>query len=225
MISMIARIVLTVLLAWYMIRQVRKPSRWIGQGIAWVMNRSHAALTDWGLGHVTIGERFTVLDVGCGGGRTIETLSEMAPSGKIFGVDYASGSVAASRRRNAALIAAGRVDIRRASVSQLPFENDTFDLVTAVETQYYWPDPANDMRGILRVLKPGGTFLVIAESYAGGRFDRLQRPVMALIGSSHFNLDQQRQLFSSAGFIDVQVFEEPKHGWMCAVGRKSPVSS
>lgn len=56
----------------------------------------------------------------------------------------------------------GRVEIQKASVSQLPFSDNKFDLVTAVETQYYWPDLDKDMEEILRVLKPGGTLIVIA---------------------------------------------------------------
>ena len=56
------------------------------------------------------------------------------------------------RQTNKKLIEAGRAEIHQASVSKLPFPNDQFDLVTAVETQYYWPDLVNDMREILRVL-------------------------------------------------------------------------
>ena len=52
---------------------------------------------------------------------------------------------AVSRRENARRIAGGRVAIERASVSKLPFPDDRFDLVTAVETQYYWPDLPGDM--------------------------------------------------------------------------------
>jgi ubiquinone/menaquinone biosynthesis C-methylase UbiE len=80
----------------------------------------------------------------------------------VYAVDYAEGSIAVSRAKNAQLIEAGRVKIRQASVSDLPFPEDKFDLVTAVETQYYWPDLMNDMREILRVLRPGGKLVVIA---------------------------------------------------------------
>ena len=181
---------------------------------------SHSRLTDWGLKHVQIEEGFTILDVGCGGGRTIEKLAALATKGVVYGVDYAKGSVAASRARNAALIQAGRVEIRQASVSQLPFPENQFDLVTAVETQYYWADLVKDMREILRVLKPGGTLLVIAESYKNGAYNALQRPVMKLLRSSNLGVDDHRELFSTAGYTDVQTFEEPAKGWFCGMGRK-----
>jgi len=188
------------------------------------MNNSHSSLTDWGLTHVRIEQDFSILDVGCGGGRTMQKLAALAPEGKIFGVDYSASSVSVARGKNAQLIKAGRVEVQRASVSQLPFPENKFDLVTAVETQYYWPDLVNDMQEILRVLKPGGVLIVIAESYKGAKFDIVQRPVMKLLRSTIMSLTEQQELFVKAGYADVRTYEEPKKGWMCATGRKSVIS-
>ena len=204
----------------YMMRQVRKPSKWTGRWIVSGMNKRHSSLTDWGLSHVQIEERFTILDVGCGGGRTASKLAAIAVAGTVEGVDYSEGSVAASRAYNAGLIAAERVAIVKASVSQLPFEENKFDLVTAVETQYYWPNLTGDMREILRVLKPGGKLVVIAESYKGGRMDFIEGPLMRLLGSSRLGPTDQRQLFSGCGYTDVEVSEDRKKGWICAIGTK-----
>jgi 2-polyprenyl-3-methyl-5-hydroxy-6-metoxy-1,4-benzoquinol methylase len=121
------------------VNQVRKPTKWIGRFVLWMMNFSHSSLTDWGLTHVRIEGHFTILDVGCGGGRTIQKLAATATKGMIYGVDYAEGSVIASRAKNARSIQSGQVEVRQASVSRLPFPEGQFDLVTAVETQYYWP--------------------------------------------------------------------------------------
>jgi len=204
----------------YLLNQARKPTRWVGRLFLWVMNMSHSGVTDWGLEHVLIEHRFTILDVGCGGGRTIQKLAAIASEGRVYGIDYAEGSVAASRRKNAQLIKAGCVEIRKASVSQLPFPDDKFDLVTAVETQYYWPDLVNDMREILRVLKPGGTLIIIAESYKGGKYDKLQALGMRLLRSTRLSVDGHREVFSTAGYTDVQTFEKRDKGWVCAMGRK-----
>ena len=132
----------------------------------------------------------------------------------------AAGSIAASRSYNAQLIRAGRVEIQKASVSQLPFPDDTFDVVTAIETQYYWPDLQRDMREVLRVLKPSGRLLVIAEMYKGGKYDWLKWPVMWLLRSSHLSVSDQRALFESAGYAKLEIFEERKHGWLCAMAAK-----
>jgi len=73
--------------AFYVLNQVRKPTRWVGRLFLWIMNSSHSRVTDWGLKHVRIEKGFTILDVGCGGGRTIQKLAALAPEGVIDGID------------------------------------------------------------------------------------------------------------------------------------------
>lgn len=204
----------------YVLHQARKPSKWFGRFFLRAMNEGHSSMTDWGLAHVAIQTHFTILDVGCGGGRTVEKLAALAPDGMVCGIDYADGSIAASRMHNDHLIKAGRVVIENASVSQLPFPDHHFDLLTAVETQYYWPDLPGDMREILRVLKPGGKLLVIAETYKGGKYDKLKWPVMWLLRSSHLSVSDHRGLFLAAGYTDVEIFEEHNKGWICGMAQK-----
>ena len=208
-------------IAAYSLYQVRKPSRWFGRFFLFMMNRSHSRLTDWGLKHVQIQNNFIILDVGCGGGRTIQKLAILAPGGKIYGIDYAAGSLAASRSLNAGLIRSGRVEITRASVSALPFPENMFDLVTAVETQYYWPDLGHDMQEIRRVLKPGGTLVIVAETYKGGAYASLQRPIMKLLKTSYLSVADHRELFSKTGYSHVETYEEHSKGWFCGLGRKA----
>lgn len=221
MIRQILTSIVAVIVAVQLIRQVRKPNRGVGRFFVWMMNHTHSALTDWGLQHVTVERDFQILDVGCGGGRTIQKLAAIATEGKVYGIDYAKGSVAASRGKNRLLIENGRVEVQEASVSKLPFPNDSFDLVIAVETQYYWPDLVGDMKEVLRVLKPGGKLVVIAESYKGGKFDSVQQPIMTMLKSSHLSAGEHRELFSKAGYVDVQIFEQQKKGWFCGTGRKA----
>jgi len=118
-------------------QQWRKPKGPLGRLLLSAMNASHSKLTDWGLGHVSIGKPNTILDVGCGGGGTVRKLARIASEGKVYGIDFSEESVAVSRRTNERAITAGRVEIRRASVSRLPFPDRMFDLVTAVNTHNY----------------------------------------------------------------------------------------
>ncbi len=207
-------------LAGYVLLQARKPDKWFGRLTARAMNKGHESMTDWGLRHVLVESRFNILDVGCGGGRTVEKLASIASDGRVYGIDYGAGSIAVSREQNANLIKAGRVVIQRASVSQLPFAADTFDLVTAIETQYYWPDLLGDMREIRRALKPAGRLVVIAEMYKGGRYYWLKWPVMWLLRSSQLSVRDHRELFAAAGYERVEIFEETNKGWICAMAAK-----
>jgi ubiquinone/menaquinone biosynthesis C-methylase UbiE len=204
----------------FLVYQVRKPSSVFGRVMTSAMNASHSKMTDWGLQHVPIEKHFTILDVGCGGGRTIRKHADAASDGMVYGVDYAAGSVAASRAENRQAFEKGHVEIQHASVSQLPFPDAKFDLVSAVETIYYWPDPVKDLQEILRVLKPGGRAIVICETYKGGRWSSFKSPAMKLLGARNFSMDEYKGLLTSAGYIEVQVLIEPARGWICAIGKR-----
>src|SRR6516162_665776 len=81
--------------------QCRKPRWWLGRLLVWNMNMRHSRLTDWGLTHVPIEKHFTIVDIGCGGGRTVAKLASVATDGKVHGVDYSAASVATARNANA----------------------------------------------------------------------------------------------------------------------------
>ena len=220
---LVIKTILVLIVIVYTVRmsnQVRKPSGRLGRAVVGRMNLSHASLTDWGLEHVRIEPSFTMLDVGCGGGRTIHVLAARAPNGRVYGIDYSEASVEASRETNQSAVAAGRVEIQQGSVSKLPFADAMFDLVTAVETHYYWPDLPNDAREIARVLKPGGTLVVIAEAYKG-RWGWLFQLAMLPMRAKLMSADEHRAWLETAGFSDVQVAEKRGRGWICVTGRRA----
>ena len=202
--------------------QYQKPAGWRGRLTLRRMNVSHSELTDWGLAQVAVESSYTVLDVGCGGGRTLSKLAAMAAKGKVYGVDFAEASVAASQRNNSRLIKAGRVDVRHGSVSQLPFAENMFNLVTAVETHFWWPNLDGDVREVFRVVKPGGSFVVIAEVYKGANTEMTKKceEQAPQTGMKILDIDGHREMLAKAGFREVQVRVEPQKGWIFAIGRK-----
>ncbi len=204
-----------------MFSQLRKPSGERGQAIARLMNRSHSPLTDWALEHVSIAATDYVLDIGCGGGRTVQKLAAMTSQGKVTGVDYADGSVSVARETNADAIASGRVAIDHGSVEKLPYADRAFDLATAIETFYYWPDPEANLREVLRVLRPGGRLLLVAESYRRGSAPSVAGRVMTwLLRGKHLSVAEHVALLTAAGFRDVSTDENQPKGWMCAIGKR-----
>lgn len=136
----------------------RKPVGLGGKIMVAMMNFGHSAMAEWGLRFLQPAPDAMVLDGGCGGGANIKTLLKLCPNGKVQGIDYSAVSVKKARKVNARAIAAGRCTVQQASVAELPFEAEQFDVVTAFETVYFWPELAQNFREVYRVLKPGGIF-------------------------------------------------------------------
>ena len=200
--------------------QCRKPTGRIGRFLLRDFNRHHSKVTDWGLKYVSIEKHFIILDVGCGGGRTVQKLAAITTEGKVYGIDFSEESVTVSRQTNEQWIEMGRVEIQHGSVSHLPFSDNMFDLVTAVETHFFWPDLPADMREVLRVLKPGGTLIIIAETYKGGKYDKVLQKASGLLHFAHLNVNEHRELFTMAGYSEVHVFNEYDKNWICGIGKK-----
>lgn len=205
------------------LRQYQKPSGLRGRFTLWRMNKSHSKLTDWGLAHISVQPQFTILDIGCGGGRTIGKLAALATQGKVCGVDYSEDSVRVSRKVNAALIAQGRVEIQQASVSQLPFTDNTFDVITAVETHFWWPNLAGDLRELFRVIRPGGRLAIIAEVYKGAPalVSRVVEKSAPQTGIRMLTPDEHRDLLAAAGYTDIQLDTLPAKGWITVTAWKA----
>jgi len=202
--------------------QWRRPEGWLGRWLLRNMNKRHSSVTDWGLSHVSIPRDGAILDVGCGGGRTIAKLAAASGSGMVRGLDHSADSVRMASLTNAELIQSGRIAIREGSVSQLPYANHTFDLVTAVKTHFFWPDLSGDVREVRRVIKPGGLFAIIADVYKGANAatSRMVEKYAPKAGMTLLTPDEHRNLLVEAGFEGVQVFTDASKGWVCAIGRK-----
>lgn len=89
---------------------------------------------------------------------------ERCPEGHVTGLDYSAVSVATAQKYNRQAIAEGRCAVVQGNVAELPFEDDTFDVVSAFETVYFWPGLERCFAEVLRVLKPGGLFFLCNET-------------------------------------------------------------
>jgi SAM-dependent methyltransferase len=198
----------------------RKPTGRLGRFLIRAMNIRHYPMTNWGLSHLSIGKQDMILDVGCGGGGTVHKLAKIATNGKVYGIDFSDESVMVSRRTNKQFVQMGHVEIQLSSVSCLPFSDNMFDLVTAVNTHNYWPNLVADMQEILRVLKPSGKLIIIGSVYEGGKYDKRYQKYAKLKEIVFPSVNELREIFLRAGCSEVQMFEKYNRSWMCGIGRK-----
>ena len=151
--------------------QYRCPTGIEGRKVATSMNIHHSDLTDWGLNTVEIDHDFTILDVGCGGGKTITKLANLAFKGKVYGIDCSKDMVEYSKEVNRDLITQNRVSITEGSVDKTNFPDNFLDLVTAIETYYFWPNLQDGFQEIHRILKPQAHLLMINEMIKNGTYE------------------------------------------------------
>ena len=102
-----------------------------------------------------------VLDAGCGTGGMISWLSRYAGGGRVAGIDLVPEAVSFCRAR-------GHEGVIQASVTDLPFEDAAFDLVTSFDVLVQLPGEGSDERAMsemFRVLRPGGVAFVRGAAY------------------------------------------------------------
>jgi len=184
------------------------------------MNESHYVVTGWALEHWKIRENDRILDIGCGGGATLKRMSEEVRDGHLIGVDYSATSLELSGKTNAEALQQGKMDLVEASVEKLPFADNAFDKIITVESFYFWPNPQENLKEVRRVLKTGGTFLLVADIYEK---PGLPREVKDNIRKFHlFNptREQFKNLFREAGFAETKIHTKDGEDWICVEGTK-----
>ena len=140
----------------------RKPKdNFCGRFILKSMNKGHEKLAKWGRSYLNIDEAYTVLDLGCGGGRNIEYF--LTKANKVYGLDHSETSVKMASEINKEAIKSGRCKILVGDANSLPLKDESMDIITAFETIYFWSDIEECFKEIYRVLKKDGKFLICNE--------------------------------------------------------------
>ena len=203
-----------------LMNQYKCPTGLQGKEVAAMMNRRHLALTTWGLKHVRIEPDFVILDVGCGGGKTISRLARRAFQGKVYGIDCSADMVNYSSEFNRKLVAENRVKVVHGSVEKMLFKDQFFDLVTAIETYYFWPDITEAFREMMRVLKVGGHLLIISEMIKDGMYEEENAETIAKTSVRLLPLQEIQSALQSVGFVNVIIFTKSKLHWSSILAEK-----
>ena len=196
----------------------RKPKGFLGKIMINRMNEGHAKLSDWGLSHLKAVNPSQVADFGCGGGINVAKLIKLFPNAKVTGFDYSSVSVKESKKVNDKEIKQGICNIVQGDVSKTPFENETFDLITAFETIYFWPGPLTSFKEVYRTLKPGGTFLIVNEF--DGISEREKKYEKIIDGLKLYTNQELTDYLKQVGFQCVILFHDMDKHWITVIAKK-----
>ena len=203
------------------VMQCRKPSGRFGRFVGCSMNFGHTKVRRWGLNHISIKPDSYVLDIGCGGGKTVKEIASSVPKGKVYGIDYSEDMVQLSKKVNHDLINRNIVEIMHGKVSSLPFPENMFDVVTAFETYYFWPDLMNDLKELKRVLKPGAFLLLVNEVYKDERFEKRNSKWVKMLDMNIHTPDEFKGFLSEAGYQIEKIDSLPEKNWITVVAQKA----
>jgi ubiquinone/menaquinone biosynthesis C-methylase UbiE len=189
------------------------PKGRMGRMMLRFMNFGHAPLTNWGLGLIDIHDGWTMLDIGCGGGATLKRLLKRSEGAKVYGIDISEESVKKAEKVNAKVIDK-QVFVSQGSAEKLPYDDGKFDLVTAVETVYFWPNLPGCLQEVRRVLKPGGRFAIMIEVIDG---NSMWTDIVE--GMTAYSPDELKAMVDDAGFTRTEIHRK-KPSYATIIGVK-----
>lgn len=196
----------------------RKPRGLVGSMVVRMMNKGHAPMTRAVVERLDIGGDEVILDIGCGGGMAIKMMAEKAAS--VYGIDISEVSVARALETNSQAVRENRVQVTASDVLGMPFKDDTFSLVTAFETVYFWDEIGDCFERIHRAVKPGGRFAVTVEAWTlpdgGNNFPKF----FSAVKPNLYSPEELSGMLHRAGFPRTSIMENEAEHWLCVVGWK-----
>ena len=200
------------------VNQTRKPEGTLGKMMVNGMNSGHAKMADWGMSHLPEISPMQIAELGCGGGRNAGELSKRFPQARVVAVDYSEVSVEKAKDYNRVLINTGKMVVQQGDVSKLNLPSESFDLATAFETIYFWPGLEKCFAQVFKILKPGGTFMIVNES--DGTDDASLKYEQIIDGMKCYTVEQISSALKSAGFSEVTSDHFEGKPWITVIARK-----
>jgi SAM-dependent methyltransferase len=154
----------------YLVDQAHHPRGVVGWANGWMfaLRPSNRQRNIWAVSLLDVQPTDRVLEIGFGPGVAIAEFAVRATRGQVFGIDHSQAMVRHAARRNAAAVRARRVHLTQASVEQLPSFGDPLDVILAVNSLGFWPDPVQRLRGLRRLLRPAGRIALVSQPRCPG---------------------------------------------------------
>ena len=185
----------------FLAAQLCQPSGLFGKFImADALNKHNEKMNHFAVERLDIQPTDKVLDIGFGGGVTIEEMLKTIDTGKIDGIDFSQVMVEQAKQKFKSEIDSNKVSIEFGDVKQLSFVENTFDKICTVNTIYFWNEPLASLQEIKRVLKSGGKLVVGIRSA-----DKMKELPVTQYNFRLYDPEAVRDLLVEAGFTNVSI--------------------
>ena len=185
----------------FLIKQSQKPSGLIGRVITKIWSFYFKKLSLWAIKQTTISDNYRILEIGYGGGSTIKNLLALNKNLEIHGIDISKESYRTAQRVHSDSIRKGSVQLKIGNVENMPYQNNYFDRIFAIQTHIFWKDIKKSFQEVYRVLSSNSTLIIASEKE-----------------KRHYHMTDYRtshefsQLLTSIGFSKIE--EKQNRNWI-----------
>lgn len=185
----------------FIIKQSQKPSGLIGRVITKIWSFYFKKLSLWAIKQTTISDNYRILEIGYGGGSTIKNLLALNKNLEIHGIDISKESYRTAQRVHSDSIRKGSVQLKIGNVENMPYQNNYFDRIFAIQTHIFWKDIKKSFQEVYRVMSSNSTLIIASEK------EKIHYHMTDYRTSHEFS-----QLLTSIGFSKIE--EKQNRNWI-----------
>lgn len=183
----------------YIGSQFGNPRGFVGKVCCLLMNIINNAMYKKVAASINVAPGGKALDIGYGNGYLLSMLDKKQKL-DLYGIDISEDMLQLATQRNRAAAESGRLHLEVGDCCDLKYENDTFEVVTSINTVYFWSDTVKGLSEIRRVLTNGANFYNVV--YTKEWLDALSYTKK---GFKKFEPEELVELGRQAGFEDIEV--------------------
>lgn len=185
----------------FLIKQSQKPSGLVGRVITKIWSFYFKKLSLWAIKQTTISGNYRILEIGYGGGSTIKNLLALNKNLEIHGIDISKESYRTAQRVHSDSIRKGSVQLKIGNVENMPYQNNYFDRIFAIQTHIFWKDIKKSFQEVYRVMSSNSTLIIASEK------EKIHYHMTDYRTSHEFS-----QLLTSIGFSKIE--EKQNRNWI-----------
>ena len=185
----------------FLIKQSQKPSGLVGRVITKIWSFYFKKLSLWAIKQTTISSNYRILEIGYGGGSTIKNLLALNKHLEVHGIDISKESYRTAQRVYSDSIRKGSVQLKIGNVENIPYQNNYFDRVFAIQTHIFWKDIKKSFQEVYRVMSSNSTLIIASEK------EKIHYHMTDYRTSHEFS-----QLLTSIGFSKIE--EKQNRNWI-----------
>jgi arsenite methyltransferase len=197
--------------------QFAKPTGFFGKILAKGMARAHKEFYKNALKAINPKKDDKYLEIGFGSGVFIKKY--MSHVSKIAGIDYSEDMVKLASDINRKLVESGKAEFKQGYASSLPWADNEFTVVAAIEVFYFLNDTEKTLKEIFRILKSGGRLIIEMAFNKDDGVDHKRH--IKKMNLKLYSGEEMKKLLKKAGFNDI-VIDYYKAFWIPIKGHIVP---